>query len=63
MPRSRADTPAKRIYLFVRLMYTAKRVQDHEALHRKLTRRMLKALSGARPFIDTIDNRILTGDL
>ena len=63
MPLGRADTPAKRIYLVVQLMYTSQRVQDHEALHRKLTREILKALPGARPFIDAINNRILTGEL
>jgi len=63
MPLGRADTPAKRIYLVVQLMYTSQHAQDHEALYRKLTREMLKALPGARPFIDAINNRILTGDL
>jgi len=63
MPLSRADTPAKRIYLVVQLMYTSKRTEDHEALYRKLTREMLKALPGAKPFIDAINNRILTGNL
>ena len=63
MPLGRADTPAKRIYLVVQLMYTSKRAQEHEALYRKLTREMLRALPGARPFIDAIKNRILTGDL
>lgn len=63
MPLSRADTPAKRIYLVVQLMYTSKRTQDHEALYQKLTREMLKALPDVRPFIDVINNRILTGEL
>ncbi len=63
MPLGRADTPAKRIYLVVQLMYTSKRAQDHEGLYRKLARKMLKAVPGARPFIDSINNRILTGEL
>ena len=63
MPLSRADTRAKRIYLVVQMMYTSKHAQEHEALYRKLTREMLRALPGARPFIDAINNRILTGDL
>lgn len=63
MPLSRADTPAKRIYLVVQLMYTSKRTEDHEALYRKLSRAMVKALPGAKPFIDVINNRILTDDL
>jgi flagellar protein FlbT len=63
MPLSRADTPAKRIYLAVQMMYMSKYAQEHEAVYRKLTREMLKALPGARPYIDVINNRILTGDL
>lgn len=63
MPLSRADTPAKRIYLVVQLMYTSKHAEDHDALYRKLTREMIKAMPGAQPFIDIINNRILTGDL
>ena len=63
MPLGRADTPAKRIYLVVQLMYTSKRTEDHEALYRKLSRAMVKALPGAKPFIDAINNRILTDDL
>lgn len=63
MPLSRADTPAKRIYLVLQLMYTSKRTEDHEALYRKLSRAMLKARPGAKPLIDVINNRILTGDL
>jgi flagellar biosynthesis repressor protein FlbT len=63
MPLGRADTPAKRIYLVVQLMYTSQHAQDHDALYRKLTREMLKARPGARPFVEAINNRILTGDL
>jgi flagellar biosynthesis repressor protein FlbT len=63
MSLSRADTPAKRIYLLVQLMYTSGGAKDHESLYRELTGEMLRVLPGARPFIDSINNRILTGDL
>jgi flagellar protein FlbT len=63
MTLSRANSPAKRIYLAVQLMYTAKRPQDHHALYFKLVREILKAAPSTRPFIEGINNRILTGDL
>jgi flagellar protein FlbT len=63
MTLSRANSPAKRIYLAVQLMYTAKRPQDHHALYFKLVREILKAAPSTRPFIESINNRILTGDL
>jgi flagellar biosynthesis repressor protein FlbT len=63
MPLSRADSPAKRIYLAVQFMYTAKRPQDNYALYLQLTCDMLKTAPGTRPFIERINNRILTGEL
>jgi len=59
----RADSPAKRIYLAVQQIYTAKRPDDHYASYFRLVREMLNAAPGAQPFIDSINNRILTGDL
>ena len=49
MSLRRANSPAKRIYLAVQFMYTAKRPQDHQALYFRLVREMLKAAPGARP--------------
>ncbi len=63
MTLGRANSPAKRIYLAVQLMYTAKRPQDHHALYFKLVRAILKAAPSTRSFIESINNRILTGDL
>jgi len=59
----RADSSAKRIYLAVQQMYTAKRPDDHYASYFRLVREMLNTAPGARPFIDSINNRILTGEL
>ena len=59
----RADSPAKRIYLALQHMYTSRRPDDHYASYFRLVREMLNAAPSARPFIDGINNRILTGDL
>ena len=63
MTLSRATSPAKRIYLTVQLMYTGKRPQDHHPLYLRLVRDIIKAAPSTRPFIDNINNQILTGDL
>jgi flagellar biosynthesis repressor protein FlbT len=59
----RADTPAKRIYLALQLTYTSRDGEEHRATYFKLIREMLENVPGARPLIDSINNRILTGDL
>ena len=58
-----ADSPAKRIYLAVQLMYTAKRPEVHHALYFRLVREIVKAAPSTRPYIESINNRILTGEL
>jgi flagellar protein FlbT len=63
MTLSRADSPAKRIYLAVQLMYTAKQPQDHHGLYFRLVREIIKAAPSTRPYIESINNRILTGEL
>lgn len=57
-----ASSPAKRIYYAVQLIYTSKRPEDHHALYVKLVQRILKAAPSMRPYIDSINNRILTGE-
>jgi flagellar biosynthesis repressor protein FlbT len=63
MTARRANSPAKRIYLAVQRMYTAKRPREDFANYLRLTRETLAAMPDMRPFIDSINNRILTGDL
>jgi|SRR5579862_725961 len=58
-----ANTPAKRIYLAVQFMYTSKEPDDHQASYFRLVHDMLESAPGARPFVDSINNRILTGEL
>jgi flagellar protein FlbT len=60
---AQADSPAKRIYLAVQLMYTSKDPEDHQASYIRLVYELLEKLPGARPLIDSINNRILTGNL
>jgi flagellar protein FlbT len=63
MTPARADSLAKRIYLAVQLIYTSKEPEQHRAAYFRLVREMLQSAPSARPFIDSITNRILTGDL
>jgi len=58
-----ADTPAKLVYLAVQLMYTSKQPPDHHALYFRLVREIIKAAPSTRPYIESINNRILTGEL
>jgi flagellar biosynthesis repressor protein FlbT len=58
-----ANSPAKRIYLAVQLMYTTKSLQENYAVYLRLVREMLAAAPAAKPFIDSINNQILTGEL
>jgi flagellar protein FlbT len=63
MTLSAADTPAKRLYLAVQFMYLAKQPQDHYALYLRLANEMLKMAPAARPYVERINNRILTNEL
>jgi flagellar protein FlbT len=62
MSLSRADSLAKLIYLAVQFIYTAKRPKNHHALYFRLTAEFLKAAPSAKPIIESINNRILTGE-
>ncbi len=58
-----ADTPAKRIYLAVQLMYLDGSVDAHAAGFFELTKDFLDAAPSSAGIIERINNRILTGDL
>lgn len=60
---SRADTPAKRIYLCVQLMYTSREPQVHHEDYFSLVRQIVQAAPSTWPFIESINNQILTGNL
>jgi flagellar biosynthesis repressor protein FlbT len=59
----RANTPAKRIYLAVQLMYTSTDPRSHHEIYFALVRDILSAAPSAWPLIESINNHILTGAL
>ena len=63
MTARRADTPAKRVYLAVQLMYTSRDPRDHHETYFALLRDFLGAAPSAWPIIENINNQILSGDL
>jgi flagellar protein FlbT len=58
-----ADTPAKRIYLAVQLMYTSRDPSLHHDVYFALMRDILQAAPSTLSYVESINNRILTGDL
>jgi flagellar protein FlbT len=56
-----ADTPAKRIYLALLLMYTARDPRAHHETYFALVREFLDAAPSAAGYVEMINNRILTG--
>jgi flagellar biosynthesis repressor protein FlbT len=58
-----ADTPARRIYLAVQLMYTSRDARAHHDVYFALVRDIVQAAPSTFPYVETINNRILTGDL
>ena len=63
MTPERADTPAKRIYLAVQLMYTSREAQQHHELYFSLIRDLMQAAPSAWALIEGINNHILTGEM
>ena len=63
MTPQRADTPAKRIYLAVQLMYTSRDAQPHHELYFSLVRDIVQAAPSTWPLIEAINNHILTGEM
>jgi flagellar protein FlbT len=58
-----ADSPAKRIYLAVQLMYLDQDVGKHHDIYFTLVREFLEAVPSSAPMIAEVNNRILNGDL
>jgi flagellar biosynthesis repressor protein FlbT len=58
-----ADTPAKRLYLAVQLMYTSRDPQAHHEIYFALMRDILQAAPTTWPYIENINNQILMGNL
>jgi len=63
MTAERADSPAKRIYLAVQLMYLARDPRAHHDIYFSLMRDIIQAAPSTLSYIEGINNRILTGEL
>jgi len=63
MTPDQADTPAKRIYLAVQLMYTSRDAHRHHELYFSLVRDIVQAAPSTWPLIEAINNHILTGEM
>lgn len=58
-----ADTPCKKIYLVVQLMYLSKDAAAHHEMYFSMVREVLAAAPSTLPHFDRINNNILTGML
>ncbi len=56
-----ADSPAKRIYLAVQMMYLMGEDERRREIYFDLVNDILKAAPSTYPYIDRINNQILTG--
>lgn len=63
MTADTADTPAKRIYLAVQLMYTSRDPRNHHDIYFALVREIVQAAPSTWGFVENINNQILTGNL
>lgn len=63
MTPERANTPAKRIYLAVQLMYISREAQPHHELYFSLVRDIVQAAPSTWQIVEAINNHILTGEL
>ena len=63
MTAEQANTPAKRIYLAILLMYTSRDARDQHATYFALVRDLVQAAPSAWAQIAIINNLILTGEL
>jgi flagellar protein FlbT len=63
MTAEQADTPAKRIYLAVQLMYISRDPRAHHDTYFSLIRDLVQAAPSAWAYVEIINNHILTGEL
>ena len=62
MTKNRANTPAKRIYLAVQLMYTSRDPRPLHDVYFALIRDIVHAAPATWPYIEAINNAILSGE-
>jgi len=58
-----ANTPAKRIYLTIQLMYTTRDPRAQHETYFTLVRELTQAAPSTWPYVEVINNEILTGNL
>ena len=63
MTSSMADTPCKKVYLVVQMMYLSRDPMQHHKLYFELVNEIIAAAPSTLKFIDDISNHILTGNL
>lgn len=63
MTADQANTPGKRIYLAVQLMYTSSDPRTHHEVYFALIRDIVQAAPSTWPIIEAINNHILSGEL
>ncbi|MBX3447721.1 MAG: flagellar biosynthesis repressor FlbT [Parvibaculaceae bacterium] len=60
---SDADTPCKRVYLLVQMMYLSADPRPHHELYFQIVKDVIEAAPSTHPYIDAINNKILTGEM
>jgi len=63
MTRKAANSPAKRIYLTIQLMYTSKDPGSHHEIYFSLMRDLVRAAPSMWGIVENINNHILTGEM
>ena len=63
MMPEQADTPAKRIYLCIQLMYTSRDQRLHHETYFSLMRDLVQAAPSSWPHMQAISNHIMAGQL
>lgn len=58
-----ADTPCKKIYLVVQMMYLSPDPRQHHEMYFDLVKQVLEAAPSTRAYIDDINSKILTGEM
>jgi flagellar protein FlbT len=63
MTAEQADSPAKRIYFVVQLMYTSRDPSAHHETYFTLMRELVQAVPSTWPHIEAISNHIMAGEM
>jgi flagellar protein FlbT len=63
MTAEQLDSPAKRIYFVVQLMYTSRDPATHHETYFTLMRELVQAVPSTWPHIEAISNHIMAGEM